>query len=187
MEYFMDIKILHDPEFNSSILMGALFNKFHRSLVTLKSDNIAICFPKYKEKVLGEILRIHSDKLSLDVLMETDWLMGLNDYIQKSNIELIPGKTRFICVRRKQNKYANIARLRRRYAKRHLVTEQESVIAYPDTLEKEFKFPYINIKSSSTNQEKFPFYIEQKVIDKPVSNMDFNSYGLSKTATVPWF
>lgn len=187
MEHYIDIKILPDPEFKSSMLMGALFNKFHRALAELKNNSIAVSFPEYQDKTLGKNLRIHGDKQSLEVLMRTNFLKGMNDHIRKTNIELIPDKTRFISVRRKQNKYANIARLRRRYMKRHQASEAEAHKALPDTLEKEFSYPYINIKSTSTKQAGFPFYIDQKETGDLVQSKDFNSYGLSKTSTVPWF
>jgi len=187
MEYYIDIKILPDPEFKVSMLMGTLFNKFHRVLVMLKSNNIAASFPEYQEKTLGDTLRIHGDKSSLNAFMKTNWLSGMNDYIRKTNIERIPENTRYVSVRRIQNKYANMARLRRRYVKRHQASEQEALKALPDALGKLFSYPYIKIKSESTKQSSFPFYVVQKEMESSVLNNDFNSYGLSKTSTVPWF
>jgi len=187
MDFYIDIKILPDPEFKSSMLMGALFNKLHRILVALEANNIAVSFPDYQAKSLGTILRIHGGKNVLDELMRSSWLKGMSDHILKTEISEIPDQVGYVSVRRRQNKYGNIDKLRSRYVKRHGVSENEAIEAYPVTLEKPLNLPFVNIRSSSTGQPTFPFYVEQKEVDTQILNVDFNKYGISKTATVPWF
>jgi len=187
MKYYIDIMIRPDPELKTSMLMGTLFNKLHQILVLLKSNTIAVSFPEYQVTTLGRTLRIHADKCSLQALMGTPWLNGMDNCIRKTKINHIPENTRFISVRRKQNKYANIARLRRRYMKRHQVSEHDAIKAMPDALKKTLSCPYVHIRSSSTQQPSFPFYVAQKEMSAAVLSKDFNCYGLSQTASVPWF
>ena len=57
----------------------------------------------------------------------------------------------------------------------------------------ECKLPFINVESQETKNRveqgmssKFLLFIERSLFEVPVSG-EFDCYGLSKTATVPWF
>jgi len=52
--------------------------------------------------------------------------------------------------------------------------------------QKLLKEPFIRLKSTSTNQRYLLFIQQGKVVEEPITG-DFNTYGLSKNATVPWF
>ena len=203
MDHYIDINILPDPDpdsdFSNSFLLRAAFNKLHKALVELKSDCIGISFPNYPKseskykKGLGNQLRLHGNKQNLAGVMETNWLFRMGDYLSHSDILPVPEQHSFVSVRRKQNKYGNIPKLRRNYIKRHGVTEVEAEQAYPDTLiKRKTNLPYLTIKSSSTGQNQFPLFIEQKVIAQVDASETetvpkFNSYGLSKEAVLPFF
>ncbi|MET1254826.1 type I-F CRISPR-associated endoribonuclease Cas6/Csy4 [Aliikangiella maris] len=193
MDNYIDLKILPDFEFKTSMLMNALFSKFHRVLVEIESSNIAVSFPNYgineigkKDQCLGNVMRIHGEKISLELLMDKNWLKGMSDHIFKSEITKVPDTSKFISVRRAQNKYSNIEKLRRRYMSRHNVTYEEAERLYPESLVKRVKLPFVRIKSSSTG-ELFPLFIEQKEGELNSSSRGFNCYGLSKDASLPLF
>ncbi len=62
---------------------------------------------------------------------------------------------------------------------------EQALLHYQSREEKMSKLPFINMKSQSTDN-KFRLFIEKLDSENPVAGT-FNSYGLSKTATVPWF
>ena len=181
MDRYIDITVLPDPEFSTTTLMNALYSKLHRTLAVLGEVNIGVSFPHLK-KTPGEILRLHGGELALQKLINQNWSKGLSDYIQVTQIQLVPKETKHIRVERVQEKMT-AARLRRAVKRGSMtVDEAETVLANRQQLKK----PFLQLQSSSTKQ-RFPLFINQ---GKPQSKMiagKFNSYGLSDSATVPWF
>lgn len=45
MDYFLDIRVLPDPEFSEEMLMAALFAKLHRALGARGKGDIGVSFP----------------------------------------------------------------------------------------------------------------------------------------------
>lgn len=189
MDHYIDIKLLPDPEFQPTMLMGALFNKLHRALAELQSNRIAVSFVQYqakgKHKSLGDVLRLHGDEGSLHHLLETNWLRGMSDHIDKSAIQPVPEKHGFMQVKRVQCK-SNVERLRSRYAKRHDVSMAEAAKALPDAVEQRLDLPFVVVKSSSTAQQ-FRLFIRQSEVAESMPNSTFNCYGLSGQGVVPAF
>jgi len=187
MDHYLDIQLLPDPEFTEPILMGALYSKFHRALVTLEATDIGISFPKYqrKPKTLGTILRVHGKRAALDQLQAVDWLKGMRDHTAVTNIQAIPATSCHYSVTRRQYK-TNAERLRRRRMKRKGESYEQVVQAIPDTIVRKPDLPFLTLRSSSTGQT-FCLFIEQGASqEKPVDGV-FNSYGLGIGATVPCF
>ncbi|WP_027330764.1 type I-F CRISPR-associated endoribonuclease Cas6/Csy4 [Marinimicrobium agarilyticum] len=187
MDHYLDIQLLPDPEFSQPMLMGALYNKLHRALVSLETDRIGVSFPEYslKPKGLGSILRIHGSNADLKQLQALDWLRGMRDHIELSPAQQVPADTQHSCVKRRQYK-TNVERLRRRRMKRKGETYQEASEAIPDSVEQRPDLPFAVLRSQSTGQG-FHLFVEQgKPMPEPVSGR-FNSYGLSLGATVPIF
>ncbi|WP_256379702.1 type I-F CRISPR-associated endoribonuclease Cas6/Csy4, partial [Arhodomonas sp. KWT] len=42
LDHYLDIRVLPDPEFQQSMLLGALVSKLHRGLVDIDADDIGI-------------------------------------------------------------------------------------------------------------------------------------------------
>ena len=86
MDHYLDIHLLPDPETLPAQLMNTLFAKLHLLLVDLKSDDIGISFPEFKERKpsLGSCLRLHSTIERLQQVVEHPHLTGLRDYLQIS-------------------------------------------------------------------------------------------------------
>lgn len=187
MQYYVDIDVLEDPEFNRNVLMNALFSKFHKGLVKSGyQGSIAVSFPEYRLKpmTLGKILRLHGSDAALAAFMRENWLTGMFDHVRCSSIQNAPATCGFVQVKRKQSK-SNVERLRARFAKRHSVSEEEAKQVIPFEAQKRLALPFVSIRSQSTDQ-RFNLFIQQTKVEKNELG-DFNGYGLSQTATVPWF
>lgn len=188
MEHYQDIKILPDPEFPVNVLMNALFSKLHRALVRLGSNEIGVSFPKVNndKPTLGNVLRLHGSADALQGLQQENWLVGMRDHTDLSEIAPVPEHARYCRVKRVQAK-SSADRLRRRYCKRHEgVTLQDAETLIPNSVEEHLNLPYLQLISESTKQ-RFRLFIEHET---DLSNRivgEFNTYGLSRNATVPWF
>jgi len=188
MDCYIDIRLLPDPEFTSSVLMNALFSKLHRNLAEMKSTGVGVSFPEVDQRkpTLGNLLRLHGTKSVLEEMMKSNWLQGMRDHVSVATLNQVPPKTSHIAVRRVQAK-SNPERLRRRQMRRHNLTEKEAWQRVPETVTgQRLKLPYLSLKSQSSLQQ-FRLFIEHlpPQID-PIQGM-FNAYGLSSQATVPWF
>lgn len=188
MDHYIDIRLLPDPEFDVNMLMGALCSKLHRVLAERKETAIGISFPDHALKprrTLGATLRLHSGRERLMQLMTPPWLEGMRDHTDISELATAPNHVQFRTVRRRQFK-TSVERLRRRRMQRHGETMEQACKAIPDSIEQRVHLPSVMMRSRSTGQS-FNLFIEHgPVQDDPISG-SFNSYGLSQTATVPWF
>ncbi|HDZ55558.1 MAG TPA: type I-F CRISPR-associated endoribonuclease Cas6/Csy4 [Pseudomonas xinjiangensis] len=185
MDHYLEIQLLADPEFPAPILMNALFAKLHRVLVQRENKRIGISFPTATPNHLGQRLRLHGTAAELDGLMAQPWLKGMRDHTEVSAIVNVPGNAQHIRVQRMQAK-SSAERLRRRYLHRHPGTTEEEVRnLIPGMVEKKLNLPYLRLKSTSSGQD-FALFLQQSQAGQPVAG-EFNGYGLSRTATVPWF
>jgi len=186
MRDYLDIKLLPDPEFSQSMLMNALYAKLHRALVNLKNTDMGISFPFYDEAkpCLGGRLRLHGSEEILNKLMQQPWLNGMRDHVRVGSVLPVPETSELIQVKRVQAK-SNVERLRRRRMKRHQLTEAEVKEILPDGTEERLKLPFLTVKSYSTAQT-FRFFIKQTRVSEGQIGQ-FNAYGFSLSATLPYF
>ena len=186
MDHYIEARLLPDPEFTTPLLMGVLYNKLHRTLVSMKADDIGVSFPDYqlKPKSLGERIRVHGSHSALSKLMESGWLKGMTDHLVPVSIQVAPATTQYLLVKRRQYK-TSAERLRRRRMKRKDETYEQACEAIPNELHTRVDRPFVTLRSNSTGQG-FALFIDQKQLKKPAEGK-FNTYGLSLNATVPWF
>jgi len=187
MDHYLEIQLLPDPEFSAPMLMGALYSKLHRALVSLQSKRIGVSFPEYqrKPKSLGGVLRIHGDENALRHLQEMEWLKGMRDHSRVSAIQPVPAGASHIVVQRRQFK-TNAERLRRRRMKRKGETHEQATQAIPDSVERKPDLPFLVLRSQSSGQA-FHLFIDQGPLGSERVEGQFNCYGLSQSATVPSF
>jgi len=183
MNYFIEITLLPDPELKETVLLNSVYIRFHKALFDLRSTSIGISFPKYKV-TLGSVLRIHGDKASLNDLQGLNWIGSLSDYCQIGDMTSVPVEVKFRNVSRSQSTMTQ-SKLKR-LLKRGSITEEEA----QDYLAKMFitrmDDPYVELMSGSSGH-KYRRYIKfGELLDVPVAG-SFDQFGLSKTATVPWF
>ncbi|MGV7961793.1 type I-F CRISPR-associated endoribonuclease Cas6/Csy4 [Photorhabdus tasmaniensis] len=184
MDYYLEIRVLPDPEFSQQSLMEALFAKLHRALGQVGNGRIGVSFPCARKK-LGDTLRIHGSSEALNDLQALPWLKGLRDYTEVTDIQPVPQDTQYRCVSRVQVN-SNVERLRRRSVKKGWLTEEQARQCIPISKEQCTTLPFLRLKSLSSGQS-FPLFVEQGLIeDRPTPGV-FSSYGLSASATVPWF
>lgn len=160
MDHYLDIRIMPDPEFDTEVLMSSLFGKLHRALGERGKGDIGVSFPQFNQ-TLGTVLRLHGTQQALRALEATSWRKGVAEYCQSSSPELIPAIQGWRTVSRAQQR--------------------------PDALaEQSSSFPYLNMKSLLSPQQFRLFICHGEIAPVP-ANGTFNSYGLSATATIPWF
>jgi CRISPR-associated endonuclease Csy4 len=182
MDHYIDINILPDPEFPASTLMNALFNKLHKALFELHSKQIAVSFPDYG-KTLGLTLRLHGNKANLQKLEGLDWIGRMKDYCKNSEVQPVPPNVQYRTVSRTQDNKTN-AKLRR-LIKRGL-DNKEKIAEYQQKMQQEYqKGPYIELQSSK-GQRYRRYILFGELVEQPTEG-EFNQFGLSATATIPWF
>lgn len=185
MDHYLDIRLRTDPDFASVDLLSALISKLHRALVRSTDGNVGISFPSAKARHLGEHLRLHGSLATLQTLIQDDWLKGMHDHVQLGVPSPVPANASHRVVKRVQAK-SSPERLRRRQMRRHGLTIDQAMERVPDTAAEALALPYVLLRSSSTGQ-RFPLFIEHgPLLDTPVPGR-FGHYGLSDTATIPWF
>ncbi len=197
MKYYQDITLLPDVEITLGFIWQKVYQQIHLALVDNKiSENqsaIAISFPDYGGKAfpLGNKLRLLAEtQAQLEQLTIDKWLSRLMDYCHIKSIKPVPSKIdKYACFKRKQFK-SNLIKEAQRRAKHKNETLDEA-LAHFNHYQKECELPFINMTSLSmpVNQEgsrNFKLFIQQEFLDEPRQGA-FNCYGLSKTATIPWF
>lgn len=183
MNSYINIFLLPDPEFRETILMNAIYTKLHKAMYDLRSITIGISFPKYNA-TLGNILRIHGDKSILTDLQGLNWIGGMNGYCKVSQIASVPSVVKYRTVSRVQTTMSQ-SKLNR-LLKRGSITEDEVKNYKAKMFTKGLDNPFVELVSGS-NGNKHRRYIEfGELLDAPVPG-EFDHFGLSKTATIPWF
>lgn len=187
MDSYIELRLLPDPEFPADTLMNALFAKLHRGLVNNGEGQVGISFPDMDQKncILGTRLRLHGSRSALERLMAADWRQAMYDHLSCSPIAPIPAHARFRCVRRVQVK-SSPERARRRLIARKGITTAGAIQAIPDSAAKKLRLPYLLLTSQSTRQQ-FRLFVEHMPPQDNATAGAFNAYGLSSTATIPWF
>ena len=197
MKYYLDITLLPDAEANLGFLWQKVYQQVHLGLVENKiADNesaIAVSFPYYGDKVfpLGDKLRLFAEnQRQLEQLDIEKWLSRLTDYTHIKSIKEVPLSVgQYTLFKRKQFK-SNLLREARRRAKYKNETLAEAMEHFKH-YESKTTLAFIDMASLSMNidasaNRNFKLFIEREILTEPIQGV-FNCYGLSKTATVPWF
>ena len=183
MDHYVDIQVLPDPEFLETTLMNELFSKLHRALGKHGQGKIGVSFPDHG-KTLGARIRLHGGKKALEEFMQTQWITGMTDYCRVSDVRPVPPQTSFCTVKRVQAK--SVYNKRKRSVAKGWLDESEAQKCIPDSQQRTLDLPYAQLRSLS-NGNMMRVYIEHgEPVQQSVAG-SFSAYGLSSTATVPWF
>lgn len=187
MDHYIDIKLLPDPEFPVPMLMNALFAKLHRGLVDYGSHDVGVSFPDVEQTRhgLGARLRLHGSIDALARLMALNWLTGMRDHLHTGQAALVPPQVKHRCVSRVQVD-SNPERLRRRLMKRHGLDTEAAQTRIPDSAAQRCAQPFVSLRSNGSGQH-FRIFIRHGPLHDTAQPGPFGAYGLSSTATVPWF
>lgn len=185
--HYVDLTVMPNPEISLPHLLGALYDRVHLALAEQQSDSLGVTFPKYSKKPreLGDTLRLHGSDQNLNRFFATNWLKGLRDHIQITDVRPVPDKVEHRVFKRRQFK-TNVERLRRRRMKRKGETYEQVAKAIPTSAERQPDLPYIHLHSKST-QQAFCLFLERGTVQPAPQQGRFNTYGLSGAATLPWF
>ena len=183
MDHHVDITVLPDPEFQETTLMNELFSKLHRGLGKHGQDKIGVSFPDHG-KTLGARIRLHGGKRALEEFMQTQWITGMTDYCRVSDVRPVPPQTSFCTVRRVQAK--SVYNKRKRSVAKGWLDESEAQKRIPDSQQRTLDLPYAQLRSLS-NGNMMRVYIKHGEPVRQSVTGSFSAYGLSSTATVPWF
>lgn len=185
--HYVDIRLLPDPEFSQAHLLGALYAKFHRALVGLDTHEIGVSFPQYsmQPRTLGRIMRVHGRDGALNALLSADWLRGMRDHVELGALSAVPQEVQYRRLLRRQFK-TSVDRLRQRRMRRKGETYEQAAQAIPDGVERQPDLPYVQLRSASTGQ-RFCLFLSLGAPELKAVAGEFNAYGLSSTATLPWF
>lgn len=184
MNSYLDVQLKADAEIRENELLNKVYTKLHKALCDLESNAIGVSFPNYHLK-LGNTIRLHGSQQDLTKLQTMDWLGGLSGYCDTTDILSVPQKAQYRTVSRVQTNLS-MAKLRR-LQKRGSLSSPEEVKQYKRKLFKSgIDNPYIELISTS-NGKTYRRYFQFGELQSIPAKGQFDSFGLSKTATIPWF
>ncbi|WP_041395544.1 type I-F CRISPR-associated endoribonuclease Cas6/Csy4 [Photobacterium profundum] len=183
MDSYVDIQLKPDAEMREAELSSKVFTKFHKALATLNTNKIGISFPQMNLK-LGRLFRIHGNASLLKDLQGIKWLGALAGYCQVGEITVVPDQVQYRVISVKRSNLSK-AKLKRLIARGSIDKDGEKRYKVK-MLSQGFDNPYLDLFSSSTGQVYRKFFEFGDIQATSVSD-EFDSYGLSNTATIPWF
>ena len=184
MDYYIDVQITPDAEMRENVLLNKVYTKCHKALWTMKSTDVGVSFPDFKIR-LGHIMRIHGSEERFKYLEKIKWLGGLSGYCIVSPVQPVPTeKLRFRTISRKQ---ANMTQAKlRRLIKRRSISPNEAKGYKSKMFKQGLDCPYLELQSASNGKKHRRYLLFGDILDKPKPGI-FDSFGLSKSATIPWF
>lgn len=183
MKYYLDIKIKPDAEMRENLLLNKVYSKLHKRLYEIQSTEIGISFPQYKV-LLGRVIRLHGTEKKLNELQAGQWLGGLSGYCETGKVKCIPDDTQYRTVSRIQSNMTE-SKLRR-LIQRGSISTDEIKTYKAKMFQKGLDNPYLELESASNGHKHRRYLQFGELLAEPVSG-EFDHFGLSKTATVPWF
>ena len=183
MNYYIDITLQPDAEMRENVLLNKTYTKLHKALFDEKSTNIGVSFPAYKI-LLGRVIRIHGDMNVLTKLQTVNWLGGLRGYCKVSEILPVPEKMQYRVISRKQSTMTN-AKLNR-LIKRKTISSDEVKAYKAKMFTKGLDNPYFELESGSSGHLHRRYIQFGELLSNAIDG-EFDQFGLSNKATVPWF
>ncbi len=183
MNNYINIQIQPDAEMRENVLLNKVYTKLHKALHELKSTALGVSFPHYQIK-LGDVIRIHGNTTDIEQLQSNNWLGGLSGYCKISPINQIPDNVKYRTVSRKQTNMSP-AKLRR-LVKRGSISANDVKKYKAKMFTQSLDNPYFELESTS-NGHKHRRFIEFGSLTETSVEGEFDQFGLSKVATIPWF
>lgn len=193
MNHYIEITLRPDAEVGLGFIWQKVYQQIHLALVEVKDAdekvNVGVSLPKYGSKTfpLGDTVRLFGNMPEdLKALRLDHWLGRLSDYVAMTGIREVPQHIEnHVCFRRKQPKMDFMKRVEKQ-AKRHGVSIEAALEHFSNyAKDDQLTLPFVSVYSQ-TSKQHFPLFIEKNATPSPVTGK-FDTYGLSKEATVPWF
>lgn len=183
MQHYLDIIVNPDAEMRENVLLNKVYTKLHKRLCELKSTHLGISFPQYKI-LLGRLIRVHGTAQAIQKLQSSQWLGGLIGYCEICSIQSVPENVQHRTISRIQSNMTD-AKLRR-LIKRGSISSDEAKAYKAKMFQKGLDNPYLELESASNGYKHRRYLKFGELLAEPVEGK-FDQFGLSKTATVPWF
>ncbi|SFD62176.1 type I-F CRISPR-associated endoribonuclease Cas6/Csy4 [Pseudoalteromonas denitrificans] len=183
MDYYFDIKIVPTTELRENVLLNKVYAQLHKALGRLTSDAIGVSFPDYN-LLLGKTLRLHGNEAMLNDLQGLNWLGELSTNCKISAIKPVPNNVMYRTVSRKQSNMTQ-SKLNR-LIKRGSISPDEVKAYKAKMFTKGLDNPYLELTSDCNGHFHRRYFQFGDLLEKPVAGQ-FDLFGLSKQATVPWF
>jgi CRISPR-associated endonuclease Csy4 len=183
MDHYIDIQLKPDAEMRENVLLNKVYTKLHKALFDLNSTSIGVSFPDYQLR-LGCLLRLHGNSADLLMLQAQNWLGGLAGYCDVTGVQKIPTLIQHRAISRKQSNMtkAKLNRLLRRGTINLDHVSDYKAKLFSNSLEN----PFVELDSTS-NGHRHRRYIQFGDLKNEPTFGQFDFFGLSKNATVPWF
>lgn len=187
LSHFIDLRVRRDAEVTEQVVLDALFSRVHRNLARLGSRSIGVSFPGYSvtPRSLGTTVRLIGPRTELQQFAEGAWLGSVRDHVEVAALREVPAGAPPRSLRRVQVK-SSPERLVRRQARRHGLDEGAVRVRYAGLRAEQSRLPFLTIASASTGQ-RFRLILALGELAPRAIDGEFNAYGLSPTATIPWF
>lgn len=183
MDHYIEIKLKANAEMRENVFLNKLYAKLHKKLIDFNCSTIGVSFPGYKT-MLGSVIRLHGNASELGELQVVNWLGSLNNYCAVSELRKVPSDAQHRVISRKQSNMTQ-AKLNRLIKRGTIATEE--IKNYREKMFAQgLDNPYLELESVS-NGNKYRRYISFGELQPNIVVGVFDSFGLSKKATVPWF
>jgi CRISPR-associated endonuclease Csy4 len=193
MNHYIEITLRPDAEVGLGFIWQKVYQQIHLALVEVKDANekvnVGVSFPKYGAKTfpLGDTVRLFGKTPGdLKAVRLDHWLERLSDYVSMTGVQKVPQHIKtHVCFKRKQPKIDFMKRVERQ-AKRHGVSIEAAFEHFKNyDKEHQLTLPFVSVFSQTWKQH-FPLFVEKNNTTSGMAGQ-FDTYGLSKEATVPWF
>lgn len=185
MDYYLDINVNRGSEFSEMTVINHLYASLHEVLFDQGNKEIGCSFPFVSKSGLGSCLRLHGSLMALNRIMEPLWFKKFEDYVKIEPAKKVPANVQYRVVSRFQVK-SSPERLLRRSIKKGKITLEEAEQRLLTMKAKSTDLPYLRIRSISNGQSFRLFVKHGELLQSPTKG-DFNHFGLSYDATIPWF
>ena len=184
MDFYFEISIQKETSDPNRVLSG-LVSALHKTLFDKQACDVGISFPELEQHSLGRKLRLHGTQLRLMPFQQGDWIDdNLLGEVEIKEVMLAPVDTLHRCFYRKQPTKSK-AKLRRAL-KRGYFNPDDAPHYRQKMAEEGFNSGFLMLKSSSNNQFHRRYVVMGALQEAPIKG-EFDSFGLSRIATVPWF
>ena len=183
MTHYIDIRLMPKTEIRENVLLNQVYTLFHKRLYDLKATEIAVSFPEYSLK-LGRLFRVHGTEEVLGMLMGKEWLGEYARHCKVSEIMVVSDAVKYRTISRVQQNMTE-AKLRR-LIKRGTIKDEDVKKYRIKMFQGGLENPYVELRSMSNGQMHRRFIEFGTLTETPVTG-EFDLFGLSKTATLPWF
>ena len=189
LTHYFEIKAIPHEELPQSAITSLAMQDLHLALKEFQGQ-IGLGFPCYQKQTIniGGSIRCFASQELLESLKLKLLDKNISDYVIYSDIHPLPQSIKgHVNYSRVQNKgSSDLKRTQKRMKQRGSSDEDiVRVLNLKAQRQKAISLPHVHMKSSSTGQQ-FLLMIKENQVKAKVDGA-FNSYGLSNTATVPYF